>query len=119
MDLPATARRNAPYGLSFPVQDLLLLRGWAEPRGLRMEILLDQVMDGAEFEELILVRRRGRGRRAISIWRTSAGVIAQAVGSHPMLFSGMQPVTVHFNSHFNAISQPSRTSFWRQLLLRH
>ena len=118
MDHPATARPKAPYGLSFPVQDLLLLRGWAAPRGLRMEILLDQVMDGAEFEELILVRCRGRARGAISIWRTSAGVIAQAVGGQPMLFSGVQPVATHFNSHFNTASHPSRPSFWRQLLLR-
>ncbi len=118
MDQPATARPKAPYGLSFAVQDLLLLRGWAEPRGLRMEILLDQVMDGAEFEELILVRRHGRGRRALSIWRTSAGVIAQAVGGHPMLFSGVQPVVMHFTSHFNTTPQPNRTSFWRQILLR-
>jgi hypothetical protein len=118
MDLPASARRKAPYGLSFPVQDLLLLRGWAEPRGLRMEILLDQVMDGAEFEELLLVRCPGRGRRALSIWRTSAGVIAQASGGQPLLFSGVQPVAAHFNNHFKPASPPHRTSFWRQLLLR-
>ena len=73
---------------------------------------------GAEFEELVLVRRPGRGRRALSIWRTSAGVLAQASGGHPMLFSGVQAVSAHFNGHFNSAAQPNRTSFWRQLLLR-
>jgi hypothetical protein len=117
MALPAAACPKAPYGLSFTLKDLLYIRSWAERGGLRMEVLLDQVMEGAEFEELLLLRRANAGRRALSIWHTSEGIIAQAAGGQPKLFSGAQPVTVHYATYF-ASNAPARPAYARPALAR-
>jgi hypothetical protein len=118
MDLPATARPKSPYGLAFAVQDLVQVRAWAAGQGLGMQVLLDQVLDGAEFEELLLIARPGRGRRALSVWRTSAGIIAQASSGQPLLFSTMKAVTDYYANLFNGTAVSPRRPFWRQLLLR-
>jgi hypothetical protein len=122
MALPAAACPKAPYGISFTLKDLLYIRSWADRGGLRMEVLLDQVMDGAEFEELLLLRRPNASRRALSIWRTSEGIIAQSAGGQPKLFSGGQPVTEHYATYFASAAPArhalARPSFWRHLLLR-
>lgn len=118
MDLPATAPAKAPYGLSFAVPDLVFVRDWARKRALRMEILVDQVMDGAEFEELILLRVAGGGAngQALSIWRTRNGIVAQANGGHPKLFGSVRVAAQHFATYFAPAPAAPRPSFWRALL---
>lgn len=89
MALEAEARRAAPFGLSFGIDDLLAARGWAEARRLRMQVVLDRVIDGAEFEEMLLLLAADGRRRIATVWRTEGGIVSQAPGRMPRLFSGM------------------------------
>ena len=83
MHLPDLPTACAPYGLAFAVDDLMLVRNWAEQRGLKLSITLDCQMDGAEFEELLILAPPGAQRRTLTIWRTQDGVYAQTPASSP------------------------------------
>ncbi len=96
MHTPAVLRHRNPYGVAFPLAELLHVRAWAVHRGLSMSVLLDQVIDGAEFEELLLIRGHGPSRRALTIWRTAGSVIAQAAGAQPRAFTAVEPALAHF-----------------------
>jgi hypothetical protein len=107
-----------PHGLSFPVHELIFLHDWAQMRGLTMTILLDQVFDGAEFEEMVMVRSRVPCRAALTLWRVAGGgVAAQAEGGAPRVFGGIHTALSHAGALFAAT--PARVpSVWRRLLGR-
>ncbi len=117
MHSSAAARQRTPYGLSFRVDELTLVRDWAERHGLTMAVKLDQVIDGAEFEELLLVSGPGRLRQALTLWRTDHSVIGQAAGGHPKGFAGVKLALSHVAS---AVPPgPGRSpSRWKKLLSR-
>ena len=116
MHADSSGRTRAPHGLAFPVHELVFIRAWTEKRGLTMKILLDQVLDGAEFEEMLLVRGLVPSRRALTIWRIAGGsVVAQAEGGQPRLFGGVHAALSHAGAMFTL--KPSRvSSAWRRLL---
>jgi hypothetical protein len=116
MDTRSPNRTKAPYGLAFPVHELVFIRAWAEKRGLSMKVLLDQVLEGAEFEEMLLVRGLVPSRRSLTLWRVSGGaVVAQAQGGQPRVFGGVHAALSHAGAMFTL--KPSRvTSAWRRLL---
>ena len=115
MPTQSTGRSKAPYGLAFPVHELVFIRAWAEKRGLSMRVLLDQVLDGAEFEEMLLVRGHVPSRHALTVWRIKGGVVAQAEGGQPRLFGGVHAALSHASAMFTL--KPGRTSSaWRRLL---
>ncbi len=121
MHTPATARHRTPYGLSFHVHELVFVRQWAERQGLTMSIKLDQVIDGAEFEELLLISGPGpgRARQALTLWRTDHSFIAQAAGGHPKGFAGIKLALAHFAGAFGVAPVPARAaSRWKRLLAR-
>ncbi|HTZ71709.1 MAG TPA: hypothetical protein VMB71_13720 [Acetobacteraceae bacterium] len=91
LDCPRT-----PYGQAFPLEELVFVRDWAIRRGLTMAVLLDQVLDGAEFEELVLLRGGGPRRRALTIWRTAGSVVAQTVGAQPRAFTCMEGALLYY-----------------------
>ncbi len=114
-------RTKAPLGLAFPVHELVFIRAWSEKRGLSMKVLLDQVLEGAEFEEMLLVRglvpsRQALSRQSLSLWRIAGGaVVAQADGGQPLVFGGVHAALSHAGAMFTLT--PSRvTSTWRRLL---
>lgn len=123
MDMPATAPARLPYGLAFPLPDLVFVRDWARKRMLHMEIIVDRVLDGVEFEELIMLRpdntlkgaTPGRGA-ALTLWRTGTGIIAQANGGHPKLFASVRAATAHYSGSLGTQPPAARASFWRSLL---
>jgi hypothetical protein len=92
----AVLRHRNPYGLAFPLAELIHVRAWALQRGLSLSVMLDQVIDGAEFDELLVIRRHGPGPSALTIWRTAGSVIAQAVGDQPRAFTGIEPALAHY-----------------------
>jgi hypothetical protein len=108
MHSQAAARPRTPYGLAFAVPELEFVRDWAARHGLRMHVRLDQVLDGAEFEELVMLCAPGRGRQALTLWRTDHAVIAQAPGGHPRGFAGVQAAVAHFAGVFRAESPRRR-----------
>ncbi len=111
MPISAASRPRAPYGLAFPLAELVFVRDWAEQRGLTMSVLLDQVLDGAEFEELVLIRGRGPNRRALTIWRSAASIVAQAAGASPRAFTGVEPALAHFLALLEASAPRRRFAF--------
>jgi hypothetical protein len=119
MHSSAAARLRTPYGLSFPLQELVFVREWAERRGATLAVRLDQVIDGAEFEELLMISVAGRCRQALTLWRTDHSIIAQASGGHPKGFSGVQCALAHFAGVFAPVPRRPRQAWrWRQLLAR-
>ena len=115
----AAARLRTPYGLAFPVAELELVRGWAERQGLRMAVRLDQVLDGAEFEELLMISAPGHARQALSLWRTDHSIIGQAAGGHPKGFTGVHLALAHFAFLFAAAPcKPGVRARWNRLLGR-
>jgi hypothetical protein len=119
MHRQAAARHRTPYGLAFPVQELEYVRFWAARQGLHMHVRLDQVLDGAEFEELLMISAPSRARQALTLWRTDHSVIGQEAGGHPKGFSGVQLALAHFAGTFPAVP-PKRHALarWRKLLAR-
>ena len=114
MHSPAV-RRKTPQGLSFGLHELVHVRDWVHRRGLILNILLDQVLDGAEFEELVLVRAPAPSCRAVSLWRTPAGVVAQAAGGQPRIFRGVRAALHHASAQLRAATPP-RPSLWRNVV---
>jgi hypothetical protein len=116
MHTQSTGRIQAPYGLAFPVHELVFIRAWSEKRGLSMKILLDQMLDGAEFEEMLLVCGLVPSRRALTLWRVAGGgVVAQAEGGQPRIFGGVHAALSHAGAMFTL--KPTRlSSAWRRLI---
>ena len=74
---PELATRPKPA--SFEVWQLTVLRAWAEYRGLEMAIDLAGQVDGAECEELVILRARHTGDRWI-LWRTADAIMLRSTG---------------------------------------
>jgi hypothetical protein len=108
-------RVKAPYGLAFPVHELVFIRAWSEKRGLSLRILLDQVLDAAEFEEMLLIRGHIPSHRALTLWRIDGGVVAQAEGGQPRVFGGVHAALSHAGGMF-ALKPARVPSAWRRLL---
>jgi hypothetical protein len=86
----ASSLFKPPYGLSFPIDELVLVRNWAEARGLCMLVALDQTLDHAEFEEMLIIAPQDRRRRTLTIWRTLGSVFLQAPHGRPHAFATVQ-----------------------------
>jgi len=78
MALPIPTPPRPPAGIAFEIAELTLLRGWAEARGLRMEIVLDQARGGEDCEELVLLRRSRDAPPAFIVWRSSEMVVVES-----------------------------------------
>ncbi len=116
MHIKSPGRTKTPHGLAFPVHELVFIRAWSEKRGLTLKILLDRVLDGAEFEEMLLIRGMIPSHRALTLWRVAGGgVVAQAEGGEPRIFGGVHAALSHAGAMFTL--KPSRVpSAWRRLL---
>jgi hypothetical protein len=120
MQTSSPSRHRVPYGLAFPVHELVFVRAWAATRGLAMDVLLDQVLDGAEVEEMLVVRGLVRSRRTLTLWRPSgspggSGVVAQVKGDAPRVFGGIHAALCQAASLF-APPPARKPTPWRRLL---
>ncbi len=77
---------DAPYAIAFSIEDLILVRSWADQRDLRLTVVTDQVLDGAEFEEMLIISPRNRDRRTLTLWRSENTVFAQTPQGRPRAF---------------------------------
>ena len=116
MPTQSSHRIRVPHGVAFPVHELVFVRAWAEGRGLAMRILLDQVLDGAEFEEMLLLHGLAPHRRGLTLWRLAGGgVVAQLEGAVPLVFGGIHSALTHMAALSSA--RPARVpEVWRRLL---
>jgi hypothetical protein len=84
------ATTPAPYAIAFSIEELVLVRSWAQQRGLRMTVRTDQVRDGAEFEEMLVVGPPARARPTVTLWRTATRVHAQTPNGRPHCFESLK-----------------------------
>jgi len=89
MPAPVSSLSRPPYGLAFSIDELLMVRDWAEARTLHMIVALDQVLENAEFEEMIILAPPGRRKRILTVWRTLGSVFLQTPGGRPRAFATM------------------------------
>ncbi|MDE2006391.1 MAG: hypothetical protein KGI51_07485 [Rhodospirillales bacterium] len=68
--------RGNPAGYAFSIPELETARGWAARRGIRLDIRLDHLCPGADFEEVLAFSPR-RGRAAWVLWRGPEHLIAE------------------------------------------
>ena len=101
----------APYAIAFSIEELLLVRSWAERRSLRLVIATDQVLDGAEFEELLIIGPHNRQRRTITVWRTQASVFAQTPHGRPRAFATVKELLDNLRP-----AQQRQRAGWMRLL---
>jgi hypothetical protein len=116
MQAPTTTRHRTPYGLAFPLHELVFVRDWARRAGLRVSIRLDQVLDGAEFEEMVVLTATGRPCRAVSLWRTANGVIAQQAGGQPRVFAGARAALSFASLSLSGLPAARYDAWWRGLV---
>ena len=90
MQFSGVSTVKTAFGIAFAVEDLVMLRNWAEQKRLRLTIALDRVIDGSEFEELLMVAPPAGRRRTLTLWRTQDGIFAQTSAGAPQGFATMQ-----------------------------
>jgi len=78
-----------PYGLSFSLEDLVAAKEWTERLQLSLRVVLDHVMENAEFEEVLIVSSVGTQRRILTLWNTGLAIHAQAPQGRPRSFGTM------------------------------
>jgi len=112
MSYTSLPRVTAPYAIAFSIEELLLVRSWAQQRDLALAVATDQVLNGAEFEEMLIVSPQSRDRRTLTIWRTQTAVFAQTPQSKPRAFDSMRELL--------AALRPARKrhTTWLRLLRR-
>jgi len=81
--------RQSAYGLAFAIEDLVMLRSWAEERTLLLTIALDRTLDGAEFEELLVLAAPDAPQPTLTLWRTQDGIFAQTPTGRPQGFASL------------------------------
>jgi len=64
-----------PEGLSFEINELIMLRNWAENNGLQFTMALDHVEGSREYEEYASLTPAGGRHRLVTMWRTRQAVM--------------------------------------------
>ena len=112
MTFPLRTAQPTPYAIAFSIEELLLVRSWAQQRGLHLTVATDQVLNGAEFEEMLILAIPGRQTRTLTLWRNAVAVFAQTSHSRPRAFEKLKDVLDTVRP-----IQKSRSG-WRRLLGR-
>ena len=97
--LPAgheVAPASGDAGLAFAIDDLILARGWAARRGLRLTIQVDHVQDGLGYEELLWFTPFGHAIRCLSLWRSGEGVALRTVAGQVQLHRSLGEALQHW-----------------------
>jgi len=80
-------RQQKPYGLAFAIEDLADIRQWAQGQRLTMLVALDHVLDGVEFEEMVVLSASERRDRPVMLWRSFGTIYAQVACAKPRGFT--------------------------------
>lgn len=75
-----------PVGIAFELTELILLRSWAEARGLVMEIALDLARGGEACEEIAMLRRCRDEPPELIVWRSSEAVVLESINGDVQRF---------------------------------
>jgi hypothetical protein len=66
-----------PKGIAFEIADLVLVKGWADRRNLRMVVRLDYGTDCEEYEEVIAFHPESSSSCPLIMWRTAKAVFVE------------------------------------------
>ena len=86
---PSFSRHKIPEGFAFEIAELMILRNWAENRGLEISIKLDHAERGQEYEEYVRLQAAGSRISPICLWRSADAVMIVPFGSKPRRFISM------------------------------
>jgi len=64
-----------PEGISFEINDLMMLRNWAERNALHLGLELDHQEGSREYEEYASLTPEGGRHRLATMWRTRDAVM--------------------------------------------
>ena len=67
----------APKGIAFEIADLILMKGWADFRHLRMVVRLDHDADGEDYEEVVAFCTSMDSPCLFIMWRNAKSVFVQ------------------------------------------
>ncbi len=89
-----------PYGLSFSLEDLIEAKEWTERLQFSLCVVLDHVIEGAEFEEVVVIGSADNRRRILTIWNTGAALYTQVPQGRPRMHATMAQAleSVHIRS---------------------
>jgi hypothetical protein len=85
----ATARHQGAYGLAFAIEDLSDIRKWAHAHRMVMLVALDRVVNGYEFEEMVVLSPVGGRTQRIMLWRSFGTIYAQVFLARPQGFTSV------------------------------
>jgi len=68
---------DAPKGLAFEIADLILMKGWADFRDLRMVVRLDHGADGEDYEEVVAFHATMDSPFLFIMWRNTKSLFVQ------------------------------------------
>jgi hypothetical protein len=77
VDTSESLRFPVPTGLSFEVEDLVLIRKWADLNDVIVAVRLDHGIAGEEYEEVVAFQTRLRPVSRLIMWRSAESVFVQ------------------------------------------
>jgi len=77
MDTSKSLRLALPMGLSFEVEDLVLIRKWADLNDIIVAVRLDHGIAGEEYEEVVAFHRRLSACCGLIMWRNVGSIFVQ------------------------------------------
>jgi hypothetical protein len=75
------------YGFAFAIEDLSDIRRWAQSHHLTMLVVLDHILNGVEYEEMVVLSAVGQRDARIMLWRTFGTVFVQTAQDSPRGFT--------------------------------
>lgn len=85
-------RPTSLRGLAFSIEDLLLLRAWAEAQSLHMRVHLDHGLEGEEYEEVLAFSETDSALCLFILWRDARTVHLQPLIGRPRRFGSVMAV---------------------------
>jgi hypothetical protein len=82
-----STRRQKAFGLAFAIEDLSDIRHWAQSHQMTMLVVLDHVLNGVEYEEMVVLSAAEQRDRRILLWRSFGTVFVQTVKGSPRGFT--------------------------------
>jgi len=79
----------SPEGISFEINELLMLRNWAERNALRLELELDHQEGDREYEEYANLTPEAGRHRLATMWRTRDAVMVMPFAGPTRRFVSM------------------------------
>jgi hypothetical protein len=78
-----------PKGLAFEIEDLLLVKDWAELNDVRFAVRLDHGSEHEEYDEVIALQTDAQPYLSLLLWRNSQSVFVQPLIGRNLAFGSV------------------------------